>query len=366
MRKLVAVCITVSLAISACDTESNLNNCDFDEVAMLTNYADGIIKPRMNDLGTATVLLKSSVDAFVASPSTSLLVEARISFVAAYKQYQRCSSFAFGPGLVNGVPFRDRFNTFPTNTSFMETSIDAGTPVSESPQSVVGFPAIDYLLFGSNGETDQAIVDKYVSGSNAANRGVFLTQLADELKTTTESINTGWDSYQSTFISNTGSALGTSISMMGNEFNRDYEILKNFKFKVPLGKLNGGVVLPDKVEGYYSGITAELSVEQMSAIKDFYLGVSETGADGLGLADYLQCLQTESIDKLLHEAISERFQAIENQLSQIPDPMSETLSTNKPVVDQAYTDMQMTVPLIKHEMTTAFGVQINYDSGDGD
>lgn len=366
MRKLLAFYVTVSIAISACDTKTNLNNCDFDEGAMLTNYADGIIQPRMNDLVTATSLLKGSVDAFVASPSVSLLVEARISFVVAYKQYQRCSSFAFGPGLINGIPFRDRFNTFPTNTNFMETSIVAGTAVSESPQSVVGFPAIDYLLFGSNGETDQAIVDKYVNGSSAAQRGVFLTQLADELKTTAQSISGGWDSYRSTFINNTGSALGTSISLMGNEFNRDFEVLKNFKFKIPLGKLNGGVVLPDKVEGYYSGISAELSVEQMSAIKDLYLGVSETGADGLGLADYLECLQAESVNKLLHEAITERFQAIENQLSEVPDPMSETLSTNKPVVDQAYTEMQMTVPLIKHDMTTAFGVQINYVSGDGD
>lgn len=366
MKKLFAVCITLSLAISACDTESNLNNCDFDESAMLTNYADGIIGPRMNDLVTATALLKGSVDAFVASPSTSLLSEVRISFIAAYRQYQRCSSFAFGPGLVNGVPFRDRFNTFPTNTNFMETSIDAGTAVSESPQSVVGFPAIDYLLFGTNGETGQDVVDKYVNGPSAANRGIFLTQLAEELKTTTASINTGWDSYRSTFISNTGSALGTSISLMGNEFNRDYEVLKNFKFKVPLGKLNGGVVLPDKVEGYYSGISAELASEQMDAVTDFYKGVSETGTDGLGLADYLECLQTESGDELLSVAITERFQTVKDRLSQVPDPMSETLTTNKPVVDQAYTEMQMTVPLIKHEMTTAFGVQINYDSGDGD
>jgi predicted lipoprotein len=80
----------------------------------------------------------------------------------------------------------------------------------------------------------------------------------------------------------------------------------------------------------------------------------------------LECLQTQSGDKLLSEAIAEKFEDISSQLAQIPDPMSETLMTNKPLVDDAYTQMQMTVPLIKHEMTTAFGVQINYDSGDGD
>ena len=366
MRKLTVILVSVSLAFTACDTNSNLNNCDFDESAMLVNYADGIILPRINDLATTTQALENAINAFVANPSTSLLLEARSSFKVAYKQYQRCSSFAYGPGLISGVPFRDRFNTFPTNTNFMESSITAGTAVSASPQSVVGFPAVDYLLFGSDGETDEAVVEKFTTGPSATNRCTYLSQLSAELKSTTESIQQGWDGYRSTFIGNTGSALGTSISMMGNEFNRDYEIMKNFKFKVPLGKLNGGVVLPDKVEGYYSGISSELAAEQMSAIKDFYLGISETGTDGQGLADYLECLQVESSEKLLHEAILERFQTIENELAQVPDPMSETLSSNKPVVDQAYTEMQMTVPLIKHEMTTAFGVQINYDSGDGD
>lgn len=366
MKKVLFLAISISLAISACDTDSNLNNCDFDESAMLTNYADEIIQPRFADLVTATTLLKGSVDAFAATPTAGLLTEAKVSYRAAYKQYQRCSSFAFGPGLINGVPFRDRFNTFPTNASLIETNVDAGTAVSASPQSAVGFPAIDFLLFGTAGESEQEILDRFTVAQSAANRITYLVELVDELKMTTETIHNGWSSYRNTFISNTGTAAGSSISIIGNEFNRDYEILKNFKFKIPLGKLNGGVVLPDKVEGFYSGLTAELAADQMQAIKDFYRGVSETGTDGSGLADYLECLQTQSGDKLLYEAIAEKFEDISSQLTQIPDPMSETLMTDKPLVDDAYTQMQMTVPLIKHEMTTAFGVQINYDSGDGD
>jgi predicted lipoprotein len=366
MKRIVGLVIMVSLALGACDTDSNLNNCDFDETGMLTNYADGVIQPRFNDLVTATTLLKGSVDAFVSTPTIGLLNEARITFRAAYNQYQRCSQFAFGPGLINGVPFRDRFNTFPTNTSILETSIENGTAVTASPQSVVGFPAVDYLLFGTEGETDQQILDKFTTVTSATNRIAFLVELAAELQNTSESIADGWIGYRSQFIGNTGSSNGSSISTLVNEFNRDYEIMKNFKFKVPLGKLNGGVALPDKVEAFYSGISTELSESQTEAIREFYLGISESGVDGLGLDDYLECLQTESGDKLLSEAISDQFQLIFEKLDLVADPLSEELVNNKPLVDDAYQAMQDAVPMIKHEMTTAFGVQINYESGDGD
>lgn len=368
MKNLNIACIVSLLFMTAaCDTGKTLpNNCSFDEGAMLTNYADDIIIPRFGDLETAIIDLESSVDVFLDNPTIALLSETQSSFKVAYKQYQRCSSFRFGPGLIEGYSFTDSFNTFPTETDFIETSVIAGTTISSYPNSAVGFPALDYLLFGLFSETPQDVVDKFSISASAMNRGICLSELVDELKNTTQSILTDWNSYRSTFINNTGTADGTSISEIGNEFNRDYEVMKNFKFKVPLGKFNGGVALPEKVEGYYSGISAELSSNQLAAIKDFYKGIAESGADGTGLFDYLECLQTQSGNQYLSEAIFDRFEITANQLNQVPDPMSEALINNKPVVDDAYTEMQMTVPLIKHEMTSAFGVQINYESGDGD
>ena len=56
----------------------------------------------------------------------------------------------------------------------------------------------------------------------------------------------------------------------------------------------------------------------------------------------------------------------EAALELIPDPMSETLTTNKQVVDDAYLQLQMMVPMIKSELTSALGVQINYQDNDGD
>ena len=366
MRKLLAIC-ALSIAFAACDTSENLNNCNYDESAMLTNYADNIIIPRFDDLSVSTQLLHGAVLAFQADPTIGTLVEVKISFKAAYVQYQRCSAFAFGPGLINGLPFRDRFNTFPVNTNLVESNVTTDAEVSASPQSAVGFPAVEYLIFGEIGQTEQDVLDAFTMGNDAVNRVNYLIGLCDELQSTSANISSNWETYRSSFVSNSGTAVGSSISLVTNDFNWDYEIMKNFKFKIPLGKFNGGVVLPDKVEGYYAGISSELAQEQISALSAVYLGVGENGADGEGLYDYLDCLKAEvSSGGSLAEYISGRFDAIQQKLDAVPDPMAETLQSNKPLVDDAYTAMQMTVPSIKHEMTLAFGVQINYESGDGD
>jgi hypothetical protein len=50
----------------------------------------------------------------------------------------------------------------------------------------------------------------------------------------------------------------------------------------------------------------------------------------------------------------------------LEDPLSQQLVNNKPVVNDAYVQLQMMVPLVKREMSSAMGVQISYVSGDGD
>lgn len=362
MKKVLIVFTAVFLALTACDTDSDLNNCDFDESAMLTNYAENIIVPRFESLGEELTELEAATTTFVADPTSSTLLSLKESYAQAYVSYQRCSSFTFGPGLINGIPFRDRFNIFPTNTNVINQNIAAGTAVSGSPQSTVGFPAIEFLIYGD----ETQIIESFTTANDAANRKTYLSQLVAELNSTTSSIISGWGSYESSFISNTGSAAGTSLSELANEFNRDYEIMKNFKFKVPVGRLNAGVPLPEKVEGYYSGITARLTEEQMNGLKDFYLGIGENGSDGLGLDDYLECLDAKTGTESLPESIEDKMHDILTKVDLLTDPMSEQLQSNQSVVDDVYLEMQSMVPLVKHEMTSAFAVQINYESGDGD
>ncbi|MBI1288390.1 MAG: hypothetical protein GC178_12530 [Flavobacteriales bacterium] len=371
MKKLL-LAISGVLFFASCDTSPNLSNCDFDETGMLTNYADNIIIPRFSDLDVSLTLLHSQAQQFAATPTSGLLNEVRIYFGAAYGQYQECSMFAFGPGLISGVPFSQRFNTFPTNASQIETNVQNGAEVSASPNANVGFPALDYLLFGPEGSSDSDILALFTTDANAQNRLDYLVGLTSELSSTASSIITAWDAsganYRQTFINNTGTATGSSISLVVNDLNHDFETLKNFKFKIPLGKFNGGIVLPEQVEAYYAGGSAQLAKRQAEAFQKLYAGIGADQADGLGLDDYMDCLEAKSTTtgEALNPEILTQFSNIISAIDAIPDPMSETLVSNQQVVDNAHTQLQQMVPKIKYDLTTALGVQINYQDNDGD
>ena len=65
-------------------------------------------------------------------------------------------------------------------------------------------------------------------------------------------------------------------------------------------------------------------------------------------------------------ATNNQFQLIKDNLSQLNDPLSNEILTNKVNVSNAYENMQQLVPLIKVDMTSALGVLITYQDNDGD
>ncbi|MBP9152605.1 MAG: imelysin family protein [Flavobacteriales bacterium] len=373
MRNIIGVICGVLILTASCNgPDDKLVNCEFDQTEMLTNYSDNIIIPRFENLNAGLALLDASVQTFVANPSPGLLVEIRVTFGATYLAYEDCGTFAFGPGLIGGVPFRERFNTFPTNTIAIEQNIADEVAIASSAKSAVGFPAMEYLIFGDGTLTNQEVTDLFTTGVSGDARKAYLQGLVSEMKTTVSQINLGWDSYRTQFISNVGTAEGTSISLLVNELNFDFETLKNFKFKIPLGKFNGGTVIPESVEAYYADGSAQLAVRHLTGLKRMYGGIGENGADNLGIQDYLACVrpltdaEVQNGGITLADDIAAHFVDIQAAMELIPDPMSETLVSNKQIVDDAYLEMQMLVPMIKSDMTSALGVQINYQDNDGD
>lgn len=363
-RSLMVLAVSVMIGCMGCKPDEQVN-CDFDQTGMLTNYAENLIIPAFIEMNLGNTLLKGSIDLFVSDPNTANLVEARIAWLAAYKAYQRTSMFAFGPAVIDGAPFFERFNTYPTDDSGIEAKI-AADEVLTSGYSValVGYPAIEYLVAGNGSQTDLEVVDAFIADPS---RGQYLSSLAGELLATSTAIKDDWTAYQSTFVANTGTADGSSESLLINAYIQDFEIKKNFAFKIPLGKFNGGMVLPEQCEAFFSGYSAELASEQMKASARAYAGMSSSGANGLGLDDHLDCLKYGETDGVyLFTRIVSQYDEIEVAVDAIPDPMSETLISDKPVVDDAHTLMQQLVPMIKRDLTAAIGIQISYVDSDGD
>lgn len=342
---------------------------EFDRSAMLENMGNNVIIPAYQDLNNKSVLLDSAVTAFNAAPDLTGLVNLQNAYKEVCMAWQYVSTFEFGPA--EQVSLRINTNTFPTDTTQIVANVSSGNYDLAAVTNIdaKGLPALDYLLFGL-GADNAAILAKYLTDANAANRKLYLQDVAAEIKTNVNAVYTGWiaggGNYISTFKAAMGTDVGSSLGYMVNQLNFDFEVLKNYKIGIPLGKKTLGTPLPEKVEAYYAANSVELAVEHLKAIENIYLGRSRQGVDGSGIDDYLVHLKSQYNSGLLSDAIKTQLTLAKAKLQAVPDPLSQTILSNAPLVDAAYIEMQKQVVLFKTDMPSALGVLITYQDNDGD
>ena len=156
--------------------------------------------------------------------------------------------------------------------------------------------------------------------------------------------------------------------MLINSLVQDFEIGKNDRLGIPLGKQPPGQVLPvlpNEVEAYYSGISAQLALAQLKAVQNLFLGVGTQGS-GLGLKDYLIKANAKYHGGSLNDTLKVDFAAAVTGLQAIPDPFSVTIQNNPAPSDAVYILFQQLVVLLKTDMPSALGVLITFGDNDGD
>lgn len=338
---------------------------EFDRKAMLENIGNNVIVPNYLSFKAKTFSLDSAVADFNSASDLTKLNNLQNLFKETYLLWQNISTFEFGPAY--DILFRVNSNNFPTDTVQINSNITTGSydPATAGNLDAKGFPAIDFLLFGRT--DNNSILANFTSDANAANRKTYLQNLSSELKSNASAVYNSWvGGYAGTFSNNTGTDVGSSLGMLVNELNYDYEILKNYRIGIPLGKKTLGTPQPNKVEAYYEKNSVQLAVEHIKSIENIYLGRSKSGSDGLGLDDYLIRLEAQYNSGLLSDAIKSQFSVTISKLQAIPDPLSETIVNNPAVVDAAYNEIQKLLVLLKTDMPSALGVQITYQDNDGD
>ncbi|MGC4057200.1 MAG: imelysin family protein [Chitinophagaceae bacterium] len=346
-------------------TDDNNNTNGFDKTAMLTQYADQLILPGYQKMQDQVSALQTASEAFISTPSTATQNELKTAFTAAYLQYQRVAAFQFGPAetalldaYVNysgGLDYN--FNTdgeltgFSVDTATIEANISSGSYTLNQPTRKTfyaqGFPALGYLYFGEN-----AIAR--LDGKRAA----YIRSLTDRLKALTDKVSSDWNAYRSTFISNTQTNVGSPIGNLVNQLAYQMDILKGPRIGWPFGKQSGGVIFATKCEGYYAGISVALAVENLSSLRKLYTA----GNSGKGLSDYLVALNQGT----LNSDVLSQFDAAISKLSAIPDPLSQSLTTQTTAVDAAYKEIQKLLTLLKTDVASATAVQITFMDNDGD
>lgn len=362
------------LGLSACSEDDpgggGTDGSDFNRQTMLANLGEGVILPAYTTLNITSGDLLTAVNGFANAPTEQSLADARAALKSAWLAWQGVNLYQFGPA--SDESLRSRLNTFPTDDRTINGNIEAGdyNLASISNLSAVGFPALDYLLHGQ-GDVE-ATLAAYTQDENAANRGQYLIDLATDIRGRVRAVVEGWsaegDNYLETFVQNDGNAVGSSLSELINALNLQYErFTRDSKIGIPAGVRSLGIPIPESTEAFYGGYSLELAVANMQAYKSLFNGTqAATGTNGQGLDDYLVALNATNVDGPLADQINAQLDLAISMLSDLDDPLSNTIQTNNEAVLSTYVELQALVVLLKAEMPSAMGVTINFQDNDGD
>ena len=280
--------------------------------------------------------------------------------------------FDFGPAADNGlIGF---MNIYPTNVTAINANITSGTASLEASgsYSAQGFPALDYLINGS-AATDDDIVALYTTDVEADKRKAYLLQLTNQMQAKFDLVNNAWNSaYINSFVSNTGTGLYASTSLMVNGITSYYERhLRSGKFGIPSGVMVGGTLSPEKVEACYSKeIAKTLAQTSHQAFVDFFNGKGFTsGTEDSSLKTYLNSLGAKdaTTQVLLSQTINTQFGVVNDKLALLTsEDLSNEVSTNNTAMIAVYNEMQVVARLLKVDMASAMSITITYTDNDGD
>lgn len=340
----------------------------YDKAGMLTNIANNYIVPAYSTYKVETESLKDLASTFVTTPTIQNLENLRSQWQIGLLTWQDIAFLEFGPA--EGISLRGQTNVYPTDTTLINDNIAVGTFNLQLPTNfpAKGFQALDFLLYRP-GYSDQALVNFYSNNSGARD---YLLAVATELLDNANYVLTQWQSsYSTSFINNNESnSQGSSVSNILNSLSLHYEsFVRKGKIGLPAGAFNGfsQAPMPDHTEAFYLGSSLPFAVREMQAISKYINGYSyEENTNGEGLDDYLIYLSAQYNGENLSAFIENQINTIISNLNGLNDPLSNEVLVNSQEVADVYQSMQMLVPSIKVEMTSALGVLITYQDSDGD
>jgi len=332
----------------------------------LVNIGTNIIIPSFQTFSSAMTALDASVTAFTTTPDATTLTAAQAAFKTAYLAWETCSAYGFGPAADQSL-ITATINIFPTDSVLIKSNISSGSYTIDGIANLKaqGFPGIDFLLFGADNATT---LSRYTTDAAAANAKKYLSAITASIKTKAAAAAAAWSSsggnYIKQFTAATGVSSGSSLSLLMNAFVQDYDVvMKSYKLGIPIGKYGTTVLplAPSKTEGYFSGMSVQLMIQQVKALQNTYLG----GA-GYGFDDKVIAAKATKNGVSLNDVINAEFATLIAKLMALPDPLSAQITNNLTAVNDVYTEATKLVVLLKVDLSSALAIKISFQDDDGD
>ncbi|MGB3799730.1 MAG: imelysin family protein [Lewinella sp.] len=340
------VFLFLPLIFLACDPQAEDDpgiTDTFDREEMLAHWADNVISPAIAEYMAALGHLDMAAIRYQADPTPSALDSVKVEFERSYLAWQRADLFAFRGAEASNL--RERANTYPVDTVRLLTETDARYQLP-STFDIQGFPALDYLLYGTP--------------DPAAHRD-RIARLVGELTGPATSFHQAWrDQSRDNYVESAGSSATASVDRTVNDYILWYEkYLRAGKIGIPAGVFSSDPMPMLAEAPYHGGLSKELFLESLDAAESFF-------TTSPGLKDYLDVLGVERDGQLLSERIVAGFADARAAAAPLDDDLATQVETDNTAMLQLYDALQRNVILLKVDMLQALNISVDYVDADGD
>ena len=327
---------------------NTLCNSDYNQTELLTNYAEHLIIPGLKTFEESLVSFQGIWQRYASNAAS--LKELQDSFIETYVNLQKIQCFDFGP--MESHMFIEKANSFPLNQGKLAQSIaSANINFSEPERFDVGFPALEFLIFGLSATN----IDSFKTDQTKQYIEAILSDLIQRIMM----INSDWVSYKNTFINAQGTDAGSSLSLMVNALNKSFEINKRDRVGIPSGVLTLGLKQPELVEAPQSFLSKKLLLTNLEYNKLFFQG-KYGKVNGEGLDNVLAHIKAAKNDLGLSNSIEDNYDAMLNKIDMFPGSLKEQVqSANSSVID-LYALMSKQVVSLKSDMPSVLCIAITY------
>ena len=358
----------ISCSSSSDDEQSTIP--EFDRSAVLINYADNIILPRLNNFKSSVDYLKESGDAYVDSPDITTYTELHNSWLEAYINWQYVEMFNIGKA--EEIMFFSKTNTYPVNEGRIQENINNQKTDLSNPNdwSCQGFPGLDYMIHGI-ANTENEIINQYIQ--NPLN-GKYLKVVLNELNNNTDLVLDDWYTYRNTFVNSIENTATSAFNMLTNDFVYYFEKgLRTNKIGIPSGVFSNNP-LSNKVEAYYSSkngiedVSRDLIENALNAVDLVFQGKSSNQSPvGPSFKTYLDFIKANNVSADdIGSIVVNKIQTANQKILDLNKNFINQVENDNGKMLAAFDALQTIVVNLKTDMLSLFNVAVDYTDADGD
>ncbi len=321
----------VSVFLVSCSDDDVIIAPAADYSSHLTNVANNVVVSNYQVLKTKGEAMASTASS-VQIGNQDALVAARNAWVQMRIYWENSESTLYGPAGDEGLGVDGNIDSWPIDLQFVTAVLNSSSPItttfiSEQDANAKGFHALEYLLWGIDGQKTAAQL--------TAREIDYIKATANYLSQQTTDLYNAWSSSGSNFAANLTNAQNgiygsqkAALLQVVDGMAVIADEVGNGKMNDPMYANNGSFSLEDEESRFSNNSKADFA-DNIRGIKYVYLG-DYNGSNGLGISEIVAA-DNSTLDTQIKSKIDAAILAIEN----IPGTFTDAIQNNRPAVEEA-------------------------------